>query len=375
MKLLSPPPHSYAVIQMDPVGMVQHLEDPVATAAAAAMRPKKYLVYLELGLDLPSPTDPWFRYLIDPIGTTLRPPDPEEGITPEMVIPIHPNPDRPRGRPAVVHTRTLFPFSNCYHWIRNDFKVRVRRISSLYDDQKAVKLDMIQHMQIDAGFREDFHHIAAVREEKFGITTPAAARFKDTNPRRTPDSSRLSCRSSQDFPVVDADADTLPDGPDDDGTGSLSGPPHNTALHRTQQWDNSFVHVAMMIMSSWNVDDTVDFIPLVDLWFELADHLTPETIPSPVELFKERDAIMRIIHDARERAPSIYSPRLDDYDDDNLSSRPTTRTSHSSRTEEAHPPSTRPRTGMWRRVQRKARRLLVATTHRRVHPPCLPYWP
>lgn len=39
----------YAVIRIDPVGMVEHFDDPVATqeAEAQAMHAKKYLVYLD----------------------------------------------------------------------------------------------------------------------------------------------------------------------------------------------------------------------------------------------------------------------------------------------------------------------------------------
>ena len=48
MKSFCPLPHRYAVIQMDPVGMIRHYEDPIALAAAEAMRPKKYLAYLTL---------------------------------------------------------------------------------------------------------------------------------------------------------------------------------------------------------------------------------------------------------------------------------------------------------------------------------------
>ncbi|KAJ2986202.1 hypothetical protein NUW54_g9865 [Trametes sanguinea] len=43
MKRLSPGSLRYAVIQMDPVAMVAHYADATATAAAQAMRPKKYL--------------------------------------------------------------------------------------------------------------------------------------------------------------------------------------------------------------------------------------------------------------------------------------------------------------------------------------------
>ena len=44
--LLWPSPDRYAVIRLDPVGSVQHLNDPEASAAAAAMNPKSYLVLL-----------------------------------------------------------------------------------------------------------------------------------------------------------------------------------------------------------------------------------------------------------------------------------------------------------------------------------------
>lgn len=47
MKLLRPPGYRYAVVQLDPVGMVKHFRDPIATAEAREMRPKKYLVYLD----------------------------------------------------------------------------------------------------------------------------------------------------------------------------------------------------------------------------------------------------------------------------------------------------------------------------------------
>ena len=47
--VMLPEPHSFAVVRMDPVAMVSHLNlDPVALKAAQAMRPKKYLVYLDI---------------------------------------------------------------------------------------------------------------------------------------------------------------------------------------------------------------------------------------------------------------------------------------------------------------------------------------
>lgn len=46
MKFFCPLPQRFAVIQMDPVGMVKHYDDPIALAAAQAMKPMKYIVYL-----------------------------------------------------------------------------------------------------------------------------------------------------------------------------------------------------------------------------------------------------------------------------------------------------------------------------------------
>ena len=42
-----PMPHRYAAIRMDPVAMVEHLDDPLALAAARAIEARTYLVYIE----------------------------------------------------------------------------------------------------------------------------------------------------------------------------------------------------------------------------------------------------------------------------------------------------------------------------------------
>lgn len=54
-KLKFPSGRLYAVIQMDPVAMVEHLDDPIALEAAKALHPKKYLIYLEQVCQLPRP--------------------------------------------------------------------------------------------------------------------------------------------------------------------------------------------------------------------------------------------------------------------------------------------------------------------------------
>ncbi|KAI0327910.1 hypothetical protein GY45DRAFT_1372775 [Cubamyces sp. BRFM 1775] len=54
----------------------------------------------------------------------------------------------------------------------------------------------------------------------------------------------------------------------------------------------------------------VELFPLVDLWFELTDHLKQEDIPNPMELYKERDEIVRIIEDACTRANAAINVPL-----------------------------------------------------------------
>ena len=41
----------------------------------------------------------------------------------------------------------------------------------------------------------------------------------------------------------------------------------------------------------WDPDPTVLFLPLVDIWFELRDHLNEGNIPSPLEFSEEQEAV------------------------------------------------------------------------------------
>ncbi|KAJ2967146.1 hypothetical protein NUW54_g13595 [Trametes sanguinea] len=153
-----------------------------------------------------------------------------------------------------------------------------------------------------------------------------------------------------------------------------------------------------MNIFGFEVDDTAELMPLVDLWFELTDHLTPETIPSPTELYEEHEEIMRIIHDARERAPSIRAPFIDNgvaIDYDNLSTLESVNTDDLCRDDLAHErPELRLRYGIpldeeiypdqpvphrtaftiFKTLKRRTKKVLHVIVPWRNHPPCLPYW-
>ncbi|KAI9067486.1 hypothetical protein FKP32DRAFT_1563702 [Trametes sanguinea] len=298
MKSFCPLSRQYAVIQMDPVGMVKHFDDPIALAAAQAMRPKKYLVYLDHAIDLPSLTNPWFRYKVSPIATTLRPEDSEAGITSDMVIPIYPNTYHPSGYREPIHTHPTFPFPNCFHWIKNTLTIRVRRMATRYDDTNAYKVTFFQHLEIDKAFWPDQLRATAFLQAKRAALEDAATPRDAAGPelrRSSLDSSPESRLSVSDVESYDSDdKDSLPDGPEepvdtDDTDPSASRP----ATHSVDAAMNSLEALFKMNIFGFEVDDTAELMPLVDLWFELTDHLTAKTIPSPTELYEEHEEIMR----------------------------------------------------------------------------------
>ncbi|KAI0774865.1 hypothetical protein BD413DRAFT_445367, partial [Trametes elegans] len=114
----------YGVIQIDPVAMVEELGDEAAFAAAKALRPRTYLVYLSETMGLPWPGRPWYGFMASIIGPSLRVEEPAKAITSDMCVPIAPNAVHPHGRLSVV-TQPLFPFSNCYHWVESNAHLRI----------------------------------------------------------------------------------------------------------------------------------------------------------------------------------------------------------------------------------------------------------
>ncbi|KAH9889318.1 hypothetical protein C8Q73DRAFT_736834, partial [Cubamyces lactineus] len=140
----SPSPRSYAVIQLDPVEMVRPFNDAQALLEAQAMQPKSYLIYLRLERALPWPDQPWYRFEIEPIATTLRPEDETRCITSDMCIPIFPNTNHPNGRESLRPSlEGLFPYDNCYHWFQaKTVDVRIRARPEMFDETNAVSISV-----------------------------------------------------------------------------------------------------------------------------------------------------------------------------------------------------------------------------------------
>ncbi|KAH9935169.1 uncharacterized protein BXZ73DRAFT_76869 [Epithele typhae] len=84
-KQFCPMTHMYAAVEIDPVATVDHLNDPLATAAASRLKPKTYLAYISEPVGIPGLFSDYY-YVLDIIGTTLPPHEEEEGFEPEMMM-------------------------------------------------------------------------------------------------------------------------------------------------------------------------------------------------------------------------------------------------------------------------------------------------
>ncbi|KAI0735524.1 hypothetical protein C8Q76DRAFT_712616 [Earliella scabrosa] len=147
----------FAIVRLNPVAMVEHLDDPEALAQARRMVTQKYLVFLERMPWLPLPDQPWYAYEVRPIAPTLRVQDYSRGLTSDMAIPIAPNTSHPNGRAPIQPDTRPFPFSNCYFWFRYELLLRViPRPVERFDHSNAVALGARKTNELATQFNEDY---------------------------------------------------------------------------------------------------------------------------------------------------------------------------------------------------------------------------
>ncbi|PIL33679.1 hypothetical protein GSI_04303 [Ganoderma sinense ZZ0214-1] len=276
------------------------LDDPETLAAVEQFHPKKYLVYVDFPLDLPMPNSKWCRYCVKLIGTTLRPEDKKRRFLPDMVIPIFPNtqcsgPDRPPIRP-----QTAFPFPNCFHWIYTLTNVRVRRpAAGFVDDSRAIRLSLDEHHEHKCTFELDFDRVDELamadsdeEDDSRSLYPPLPPAAQQTPPGRL-QTSRSSLGSSASPRGTESTPNSSFSSKLSDGEVEESRCPTDN----TTDFSSSGADIVALNIFGWEPDPTFPLVPLIDLWFELDEHLTADTIPSPVEWFKEEEKIVSIILD------------------------------------------------------------------------------
>lgn len=166
-----------------------------------------------------------------------------------MVIPIWPNTEYQRDRDPIVSTPP-FPFSNCFFWLQSNMSLRVRARHGLYDNDQAIKLDAFKRLRLEHHLLEDSRDLALRRKDliRQRITAP---NFDEVH-------------------------------------GVLLYPPKLRVFSYDAEDDNP--------RSPFASDPMIQYIPLVDIWLNIEDHLSPDNIPSPTEFWMEQEQIDRSVH-------------------------------------------------------------------------------
>ncbi|KAI1790361.1 hypothetical protein LXA43DRAFT_511652 [Ganoderma leucocontextum] len=254
----------YAAVRMNPTAMVAHL-DARAMEEALEIRPKTYLVLTAFGLSLPFPGRDWYVYNVYPVGPSLRAVDEKRGFESSMCVPIFPNESHPAGRTS-VRPNGPFPYDNCYHWAAMALDVRVHAREEGFDNTRAIRLSVGEQMDM---------------EELLG---PDLGRAKRT---------RLACEQVVSAPPAHVSTpESSPPSPSD-LTNDATAPDEVDIFEPPEDFRDP------------------EYIPLVHLWLDLPAGLKQEDIGNPVNLYKERFAIMSIIRRAHTRNPDL--PTLREY--------------------------------------------------------------
>ncbi|KAI1790362.1 hypothetical protein LXA43DRAFT_891074 [Ganoderma leucocontextum] len=236
----------YAAIRLDPTAMVDHL-DTQALEEAQEICPKTYLVLTSFGLSLPFPGEPWYGYNVWLVGRSLRAIDEKRGFEPDMCVPIFPNEVHPTGR-APVRPNSPFPYDNCYHWAGMKLDLRVHAREEGFDNARAIRLP--------AGDRVDMRALLGMDRGRAKCTQLAREEAVSTPPDHasTPESSPPSTNEQANDATASGEVD-------------IFAPPEDF--------------------------EDPEYIPLVHFWLDLPANLKQEDIGDPVDLYRERFAIMR----------------------------------------------------------------------------------
>ena len=222
------------------------------------------------------PHHEWLRFNISPIGTTLRPEEPERGLTPDMVIPIAPNiAHGQEGR--LIESETPFPFTSCFHWFGNNITVRIKVLfKDQYDHTHGVRVSSFEHVRLKKIFESDRRRFLAFNDRKREAAR-SPTRDSSASPRAKSRSTSTSSSGSSSFRA------SSPPGSGADGQGSSAPSVASSADYATATIEPVFTE------DFFGVDPVPgeSLFPILDCWLDLEEHLTEDTIPSPVLFFEE----------------------------------------------------------------------------------------
>nr|GAT58817.1 predicted protein [Mycena chlorophos] len=129
---------TFSLLRIDPVACVEHLEDPVATAACSNIKGKEYLVYASGATKLFHPDAAYIEVNIIFVMQGQPQDIPSECIDAAMSMPIAPQSSdtHPSGRKAFeMESGQVFPWADCY---LSPFAKHVVRCASVLVDERPV---------------------------------------------------------------------------------------------------------------------------------------------------------------------------------------------------------------------------------------------
>ncbi len=251
---------------------------------------------------------------MSPIGSTLRAADRKHRLLPDMVVPILPNTQCSSEKRPPIRPNSAFPLPNCFHWIENITKIRVRRRPNgkLFDNSRSIRLNGKQHVALQRAFSDDYDRRVNAPsnsgDDSASSTTGYAPSRTGTHPVIPPDAlqdpkvrqacsplgpplrplpSPGSASSSEGFQMSTTSQHDGSPRPrvvrilpthsesDSDRSGSSS----RTDLDEKKQ--SIVEEISELNLFGWDPDPTFPLIPLVDLWLERSTYRwTTSQVPS-----------------------------------------------------------------------------------------------
>ena len=212
-----------------------------------------------------------------------------------MVLPIPPNTAHLKVSNPFVDDKNPdyvveFPFKNCFFWVDSDteLRVRVRRGDGQFDNSKAISLPLRPHLHLMNSFTPDITTIS----EYLSRTRDKPAR----HPQTAASEGTPSMPPDPHFDALNGCLPALLDVSDVALNNSLEGKANSSKPLSMLDSDPALTpspveELLSMNLFGWLPDPATKYVPLVNCWFELEEHLTESTISSPVDLWMEQQRI------------------------------------------------------------------------------------
>ncbi|KAH9933801.1 uncharacterized protein B0H18DRAFT_601989 [Fomitopsis serialis] len=211
MEFLVPRRGTYLCLQLDPVKMVEPLNDPALSAAARDLRMQKYIALVSDIDELPMPNKPDHKCYVELVGSGLCREDEDAYMKSSMCTPIFPATEHPLSR-RPLRPVPSFPFPNCYHHSFAALTVRIP--NKLYNHEHAVTLNQRDLLADNIYVSEDCRMRDALADAKSGVAAaPQDDVSEDLHGLHSATSSVIRELVRQGVPVVYADdsqAETAP---------------------------------------------------------------------------------------------------------------------------------------------------------------------